>query len=467
MKTFRKDFLWGGAVAANQCEGAWNTDGKGPDTSTYLYKENYSSNTIDFQIKEDKYYPTHEAIDFYHRYKEDIALMAEMGFRCFRFSIAWSRIFPQGDEEEPNEAGLKHYEDVIATCRQYGIEPLITLSHTETPVGLITKYGGWRDRRLIDLFERYAEVCFSRFSDVKYWITFNEINFILYDGMLVQNGGVTLKEGENIKELAYQCAHHQLTASARAVRKCHEIIKDAYIGAMLEGSLAYPETCKPEDVFAAWQDNKGYTYLFLDVLIHGRYPYYWNREIEDNGYDIKIEEQDLIDLKEGTCNYIPLSYYFTRLSSQEILNEVIRKEHPNPYTPKTEWGWNVDAVGLRLVLNDLYQRYGVPCFVVENGLGAKDTLNEDGSIHDPYRVAFMKENICQMKKAVEDGVDVLGYTMWSAIDLVSQSKGEMSKRYSFIYVDLDDEGKGSGKRIKKDGFYWYKKVIESNGEDLD
>ena len=467
MKKFRKDFLWGGAVAANQCEGSWNEDGKGADTSDFLYFGNYSANDVVFKIDESKYYPTHKAIDFYHTYKEDIKLMAEMGFKCFRFSIAWSRIFPNGDEDAPNEEGLKHYEDVISTCKSYGIEPLITLSHTETPVGLIQKYGGWRNRKLIQFFNHYTETCFKRFDNVKYWITFNEINFIFADGMLFQNGGVTLNNGENIKELCYQVLHNQLVANARSIKICHKYIPDAYINAMMEGGVSYSESCKPEDMIATLKDNQNYTYAFLDILINGKYPYSMLREIEQEGYNIETTPQDYLDIKEGTGNYIPLSYYSTRLTSEEIAKEITNKNHPNPFTEKTQWGWTIDAIGMRYVLNDYYQRYNVPCFIVENGLGAKDELTQDNKIHDEYRIKFMRENIKQMHLAVDDGVEVLGYTMWSAIDLVSQSKGEMSKRYSFIYVDINDDGTGSQKRIRKDGFDWYKRVIKSNGENLD
>jgi 6-phospho-beta-glucosidase len=466
MGIFRKDFLWGGAIAANQAEGAWDEDGKGPCTADYLSFGNYEAPHPPLMIDPSKYYPTHEAVDFYHTYKEDIALMAEMGFKCFRFSVAWSRIFPNGDDAKPNEAGLRHYEDVVRTCQQYGIEPMVTLSHTETPTALIQKYGGWRNRKLIDLFSRYAEVLFKRLHTVKYWITFNEINFIFQEGMLVQNGGVTLHPSDDVKALTWQVLHHQLVAHARAVQLCHQYIPDAYIGAMMEGSLAYPSSCAPLDMVATLQDNQDYTYAFLDVLVHGEYPYSWQTGMTRDGIVIQTEPRDFEDLKKGIQNYIPFSYYCNRLSSREIQQKVLKKQEKNPYTETTDWGTSIDPEGLRYVLNDYYERYHLPLFVVENGLGARDVLTQDGRVHDSYRVDYMRRHIQQMKLAVEDGVDVMGYLMWSAIDLVSQSKGEMSKRYSFIYVDRDDQGKGSGKRYKKDGFYWYQKVIASNGEDL-
>lgn len=469
MRAFNKDFLWGGALAANQCEGAYNEDGKGMCTADYLYQEIYSNNTIDFTIDPTKFYPTHKAIDFYHTYKEDIKLMAGMGYKCLRFSIAWSRIFPNGDDEEPNEAGLKFYEEVIQTCRQYNIEPLITLSHTETPAALIINYGGWRNRKLIDLFEKYATVCFKRFSTVKYWITFNEINFIFQEGMLVQNGGVILQENENIKEVRYQCAHNQLVANARAIKACHKYIPNAYINAMIEGSLAYPKTCRPQDMLASFQDNNEYSYLFLDVMLKGEYPFSWKREIERDQLHLLTEEQDFIDLKEGVGNYIPFTYYFSRIASEEMMQkkDATRVICKNPYLSLTEWGYVIDPIGLRIVLNEFYQRYNVPCFIVENGIGVKEELNENHTVQDPYRVDFIRKHIEQMRFAVDDGVEVLGYLMWAALDIVSQSKGEMCKRYSFIYVDINDDGSGSGKRYKKEGYDWYKKVIASNGEDLD
>lgn len=466
MSVFRDDFLWGGAIAANQAEGAWNVDGKGPCTADYLYLGNYSDNDPALAIDPTQYYPTHEAIDFYHRYKEDIALMAEMGFKCFRFSIAWSRIFPNGDEEEPNEAGLKYYEDLVRTCHQFGIEPMVTLSHTETPIGLIKKYGGWRNRKMIDIFLHYAETMFKHLNTVRYWITFNEINFIFEEGMLVQNGGVTLQEGDNLKQLTWQVVHHQMVASARAVQLCHRYIPDAYIGAMMEGSLAYPISCKPEDVLATQKDNQDYTYTFLDVLIKGEYPKAWQAEMKQDHIQIETEPEDFVDLKKGVQNYIPFSYYCMRISSEEIQKSVQKKPVKNPFTETTDWGTTIDPIGLRYVLNDYYERYQLPCFIVENGLGAKDVLTEDYQVHDLYRIEFMRKHIEQMRLAVEDGVDVLGYTMWAAIDIVSQSKGEMSKRYSFIYVDRDDHGNGTGNRYRKDGFYWYQKVIATNGEDL-
>ena len=469
MKKFPKNFLWGGAVAANQCEGAYLEDGKGLCTADLLSKDLYGKNTLPLEIDESKFYPCHTAIDFYHTFREDIALFAEMGFRCFRFSIAWSRIYPNGDDDQPNQKGLQHYREVIDCCHEYGIEPLITLSHTENPVGLIRKYNGWKNRKLVDLFEKYARTCFEAFPDVKYWITFNEINFIFMPGMLFQNGGVILEEGENMLEVQYQVAHHQLLASAKAVKLCHELIPASYIGAMAEGSVGYARSSDPNDVWFSFNDNQQYSYSFMDVLVHGEYPYTWLRKIEKEGLNIVMEDNDLDVLKEGTVDYIPISYYNNRMSVDfaafDPETEEGRAMWKNPYLKETQWGQSIDPLGLRIALNSFYSKYRLPLFIVENGLGAKDVL-DNGTVHDEYRIDYLREHIRELRNAIDDGVEVLGYTSWGPIDLVSQSKGEMSKRYGYIYVDLDDDLKGTGKRYKKDSFYWYKKVIESNGEEL-
>lgn len=472
MKKFSDKFLWGGAIAANQAEGAYLEDGKGLSTADLLAKDLYGKDTLPLEIDETKFYPTHTAIDFYHTYKEDIKLFAEMGFKCFRISIPWSRIYPNGDDEQPNEAGLQHYDDLFDECRKYGIEPLVTLSHCEMPLHLLKEYGGWRNRKLVDLFVNYARTCFERYKNkVKYWITFNEINFIFMPGMLFQNGGVVLDEEDNILEVQYQVAHHQLLASAKCVKLCHTIIPDSYISAMIEGSMGYPQSCKPEDVWFMLCDNRQYSYAFLEVLINGKYPYSWLNTIEKKNLKVDIHPEDLKILEEGTCDYIPISYYNNRMcvdfSKTSMESEEGRAKWKNPYLKQTQWGQSIDPLGLRIVLNDFYARFHKPLFIVENGLGARDTLTDDFKVHDDYRIDYLRQHIEQMHLAVDDGVEVLGYTVWGCIDLVSQSKGEMSKRYGFIYVDLDDELKGSAKRYKKDSFEWYKKVIASNGEDLD
>lgn len=463
MKEFRKDFLWGGAVAANQCEGAYLEDGKGLSTVDIMNPDTYGKDSFEIVMDDSKFYPYHTAIDFYHTYKEDIALFAEMGFKCFRLSIPWSRIYPNGDDAQPNEAGLKHYDDLFDECLKYGIEPLVTLSHCEMPLHLLQKYNGWVSRELIGLFVKYAETCFERYKKkVKYWITFNEINFLFYPGMLFQNAGTILPQGADLKQYQYQAAHNQLVANALAVSACRRIIPGAYCGAMMEGGQAYPKTCRPIDVWNNLKDNREYSYAFLEVLVKGEFPYSWITDMKNNHIEIETRPEDYTALKEGVCNYIPFSYYGSRIGGDPDNNE--RRAENNPYCPQSEWGWPIDALGLRIVLNDLYMRYRLPLMIVENGLGAHDVLTEDGKVHDQYRIDYLRDHVYAMHQAVDDGVDVIGYTSWGPIDLLSQKMGEMSKRYGYIYVDLDDELKGTGKRYRKDSFYWYKKVIETNGE---
>ena len=467
---FSKNFLWGGATSANQCEGAYNEDEKGLSTADVLNMSSYGSDRLGFVINEGDYYPCHKAIDFYHTYKQDIKLFAEMGFKCFRFSISWSRIFPNGDEDCPNEKGLAHYESVIDECFKYGIEPLITLSHCEMPLNLVKEYGGWRNRACIDFFVQYATTCFERYSNVKYWITFNEINFINMKGFLYQNGGVVLGDDENASDVKWQVAHNQFVANAKTIIACRKIIPEAMISAMLEGSLAYPISVKPDDVLDNYMINNEYTYMFLDVIMNGEYPYYYQELLRRNAVSLDICEDDLAIIKEGVGNYLPISYYGNRMGYDNRTTEGFDFLNmlPNPFLKSDGRGFAGDPKGLRFVLNDFYQRYQKPIFIVENGLGTKDELTTDLTVHDLYRIEYLRDHIKEMRNAVnEDNVEVIGYTSWGCIDLVSQSKGEMSKRYGYIYVDLDDEGKGTRERYRKDSFFWYKKVIASNGEDLD
>lgn len=472
MKNFPEQFLWGGAISANQSEGAFHEDGKGLSTADLLCKETYGKDEMKLELDPDYYYPCHTAIDFYHTYKEDIQLFSEMGFKCFRLSIPWSRIFPNGDDEQPNEKALRHYDDLFDECHKYGIEPLVTLSHCEMPVALLKKYGGWKNRDIIDIFVRYAETVFKRYRNkVKYWITFNEINFIFMKGFLYQNGGVILREGDNMKQLQYQVAHNQFVANAKCVKLCHEIIPGSYISAMMEAAIAYQPTCNPADVFKTLSSNQEYTYAYLDVLLKGEYPYYWLNRIEKENLKIDMRPEDLQIIKEGTGDYIPFSYYMSRmpveLDKVDLSDSSGSTIFENPYLETSEWGWSIDPIGLRIVLNDFYTRYGKPLFIVENGLGANDILTEDYKVHDDYRISYLRKHIEQLRLAIDDGVKVLGYTTWGCIDLVSQSMGEMSKRYGYIYVDLNNDGTGTGNRYRKDSFYWYKKVIETNGNDLE
>ena len=462
MKTFPDDFLWGGAVAANQVEGAYLEDGKGLSTSDVqpqgVFGPVVERVAGDSGIKD-------VAIDFYHRYPEDIKLFAEMGFSCLRVSIAWTRIFPNGDEQAPNEAGLVFYDRLFDELAAHDITPLVTLSHYEMPWGLVKQYGGWGSRQTIGFFERYARTVFARYGEkVKLWLTFNEINMSLHAPMT----GVGLPETSSKGEV-YQAIHHQLVASALAVKACHEIIPDAKIGNMLLGGLMYPLTCRPEDVLEALQENRAWQF-FGDVQCRGAYPGYMLRFFRDSGIQIDITDADREALK-STVDFISYSYYMTGcVTTDEELNKQARGNIlsmvPNPHLASSEWGWQIDPVGLRTLLNVLWDRYQKPLFIVENGLGAKDKPDADGVVQDDYRISYLNDHLVQVREAIDDGVEVMGYTSWGPIDLVSASKAELSKRYGFIYVDRDDSGKGTLARSRKKSFYWYKEVIATKGASL-
>lgn len=481
VKKFPEGFLWGGATAANQVEGAYDLDGKGLSTADmvrYIPKaERTKDHALDVTREEieailagtqEGRFPKRDGIDFYHHYKEDIALFAEMGFKVFRLSINWARIFPNGDDAEPNEAGLRFYDDVFDECLKYGIEPLVTLSHYETPLQLTLKYNGWADRRVIGFFMNYAETVFKRYrSKVKYWLTFNEINVITlspYTG-----GGVLVENAENKLQLCYQAAHHQLVASSLATKLAHEIIPGSQVGCMLARMATYPATNNPDDILKAQKLNQ-MNLFFTDVHAKGEYPFFMKRYFEEKDIHIQKEVGDDEILKAHTVDFISFSYYMSlstssspeaQTSSGNLMGGV-----KNPYLETSDWGWQIDPKGLRYTLNDFYTRYELPLFIVENGLGAYDEVEADGSIHDEYRIDYLRKHIEQMQEAIADGVELLGYTSWGPIDLVSASTSEMSKRYGFIYVDQDDDGNGTLARSRKDSFFWYKQVIESNGETL-
>ncbi len=467
----RKDFLWGGATAANQYEGGYLEGGKGLSIADVERGARHGvQRQIDPEIMEGALYPSHEATDFYHHYKEDIALFAEMGFKCFRMSIAWTRIFPRGDEEEPNEAGLKFYDDVFDELIKYGIEPVITLSHYETPLTLVKEYGSWRNRKLIGFFERYATVCFERYKGkVHYWMTFNEINATMKSPRPWHQAGIVFAEGENRWQTVVDASHNMFVASAKAVIAGHRIDPTNKIGCMLLTYPTYSATCAPEDQVEA-RDAESSVYYYGDAHVRGYYTNLCTSKWEKWGVKPVIEEGDLETMKEGKVDYIGFSYYFSAIAGvgniQQVEGNVV-SGGKNPYLKQTDWGWTIDPVGLRNVLNDLYDRYQVPLMIVENGMGAYDTVEADGSIHDDYRIAYLKLHIAEMVKAVEiDHVDLMGYTPWGCIDVVSAGTGEMRKRYGFIYVDKHDDGTGSLKRSRKDSFAWYKEVIASNGKNL-
>jgi 6-phospho-beta-glucosidase len=466
-----KNFLWGGAVAANQCEGAYNLDGKGLSAADVLTAGSSGVPRIYTDgIKPDLYYPSHKAIDFYHRYRDDIVLFAEMGFKCFRTSINWTRIFPDGDETEPNEAGLRFYDSLFDECLKYNIEPVVTISHYETPYTLVKKYGSWRNRRMVDFFVRYCEAIFTRYKDkVKYWLTFNEINVITLNPVMA--AGIRVEKDENFDKVVYQAAHHQLVAGAKVVALGRGINPAFKIGMMMLYPPFYAETCRPEDQLAAMRAIDSH-YLFSDVQVRGAYSRKaLNMQAEKNALPVR-EPGDTEILKEGTVDFIGFSYYNSNVATTReeaqftggnMLNAV-----KNPYLKESEWGWAIDPIGLRLAMNNLYDRYGIPLFVVENGFGAQDSVEEDGSVHDPYRIDYLRRHIKAMKDAVlKDGVTCLGYAVWGCIDLVSAGTGEMKKRYGLIHVDKNDDGSGSLGRVKKDSFYWFRRCIASNGEELD
>lgn len=476
---FKKDFLWGGAVAANQCEGAWNIDGKGVSISDICTNGTQTTpKRITPKFDKNALYPSREAIDFYHHYKEDIALFAEMGFKVFRFSIAWTRIFPTGEEKEPNEKGLQFYDNVIDTCLKYGIEPLITISHYEMPFALTEKYNGWKDRKLIDLYVRYATVLFNRYKrKVKYWLTFNEINggAAAFGGFLslgiLNEGTKDFMNQVDIPQYRFQGLHHQFVASALAVKKCHEIDPEAKVGCMIAFAPMYPLTCNPNDILKAQEQNRITNWFCSDVHVRGEYPTYMNEYFKNHNIHIEMEDDDINILKEGCVDFYSFSYYSSNCvtcdkektkSQGNIFGGV-----NNPYLKASDWGWTIDAKGLHWTLNEIYDRYRIPLMVVENGLGAYDKKEDDGSIQDDYRIDYLRQHIIEMNEAVEDGVDLMGYTPWGCIDLVSASTGEMAKRYGFIYVEKYDDGTGDLSRHKKKSFDWYKKVIASNGKELD
>ncbi|WP_368253724.1 6-phospho-beta-glucosidase [Enterococcus faecium] len=472
---FRKDFLWGGATAANQCEGGYDEGGRGLANVDVvpIGKDRFPVITGKkkmFEFDEDHFYPAKIAIDMYHRYKEDIALFAEMGFKTYRMSIAWSRIFPMGDEKEPNEAGLKFYEDAFKECQKHGIEPLVTITHFDCPMHLIKEYGAWRSRELVGFYENLCRVIFNRYKGlVKYWLTFNEINMILHAPFM--GAGLYFEKGENEEQIKYQAAHHELVASAIATKIAHEVDPENKVGCMLAAGAYYPYTCNPEDVWASRKSDRE-NYFFIDVQSRGEYPAYALKEMERNGIQIEMEPGDAALLKEHTVDFISFSYYASRVSTtdNELLEQTagnIFASVKNPYLQASEWGWQIDPLGLRITMNDIYDRYQKPLFIVENGLGAVDTPDENGYVEDDYRIDYLAAHIQAMKDAVElDGVDLLGYTTWGCIDLVSAGTGEMKKRHGFIYVDRDNQGNGTLARSKKKSFNWYKKVIDSNGENL-
>lgn len=478
---FPKGFLFGGAVSDWQFEGGFGEDGRGLLSVDFATDGNQKSprqvTWVDAQgnrgkshweeplpegvtltMFDDEYYPSHRAVDFYHHWREDIDLMAQMGFRVFRFSTCWTRIFPTGEDAEPNEAGLAFYEQVVDECLAHGIEPLITICHDEMPYELVKKYNGWAGRETVDCYVRYARTLFERLGDkVKYWLTFNEPNAI--------RGVCMLGVIDQSEPVYWQAMHHLFIASAKTVKMGHELMPGSMFSTMYAMSALYPASCKPGDVFAAYQKRRE-QYLLIDVMSRGAYPNFSKQVFDDCGADPVVEPGDVELLAEGTLDFVSFSYYRSTVVREGDAFHRLGGT-PNPECKLTPWGWAIDPLGLRYTLNELYDRYQKPVFVVENGMGAVDEFDEDGSCHDTYRMEYLADHLSAIRDAINiDGVPCLGYTMWGSTDLVSRSTGEMAKRYGFVAVDMDDKGNGTLKRSIKDSFWWFKRVIESDGADL-
>lgn len=470
MIQFPENFLWGGAIAANQVEGAFNRDGKGLSIVDVMSAGTATTpRMMTEKIEANYHYPSHEGIHFYDNFKEDIALFKELNLKCLRMSIAWTRIFPNGDEENPNEKGLAFYDRVFDELLVNGIEPIVTLSHFEMPYHLVKKYGSWRNRKLVDFFETFAKTCFERYkSKVKYWLTFNEINMITMVSWPIC--GLELDQDAVEREMI---SYHTLLASAKAVNIAHQMNKDLKVGSMFLYPMTYANTSKPEDALTVLKHFQKH-YVFTDTQVRGKLPNYYQKKLQKHNINLGVRPEDKEILAKGTVDFIGFSYYSSNVSTTDedlLKSNAATGNHlggiKNKHLKTTKWGWQIDPVGLRLALNYLYERYEIPLFVVENGLGAIDVLNEDYSVEDDYRIAYLKMHIEEMGKAInEDGVDLIGYTSWGCIDLISASTGEMKKRYGYIYVDCDNEGNGTFHRYKKKSFAWYKNVIQSNGKNL-
>lgn len=473
-KEFPKDFLWGGAMTASQTEGAFDLDGKGWCTADIIpYRDGKLEEKINTEITSEEikhalndkelYYPRRYAIDFYHTYKEDLKLLREMGIQCLRTSINWARIFPNGDEDEPNEKGLQFYDALIDEMLKLGIEPMITLSHYELPIHLTLKYRGWYSREMIDFYVKYCRVIFERYKGkVKYWIPVNEINLIMQESF--NHLGIPSDLVDNVMEAKFQALHNELVAISKVSQMAKEIDSENQIGAMITAHCAYPKTCNPQDCLAALHHNQLENY-YLDVLVRGKYPKYMYRFFEEHNFNLDIPKEDLTELSKCITDFIGVSYYASRTVSQKSFENLRDPEDVNPYLNVNDWGWTIDPVGLRYCLNELYDRYQLPIFLAELGIGAHDEV-VDQKVHDEYRIDFLQNHLVQLKECIYDGIPLLGCLMWGPIDIVSCSSAEMSKRYGFIYVDIDDHGQGTKQRIKKDSFEWYKHIIETNGSEI-
>lgn len=466
----KKDFLWGGASAANQYEGGFDKDGRGLSINDVEMGASHGKEReIHDTIKENVYYPSHQATDFYHHYQSDIALMAQMGFKCYRLSICWSRIYPNGDDSQPNEAGLAFYDKVFDELLKYGIEPIVTLHHFEMPLALVKKYGGWRNRKLIELSLRYAKTVMKRYQHkVKYWMTFNEINSLFIAKTPWHQAGIIYQDDENRVDVMFQAAHYQLVASAKTIIAGKQINPDFKFGNMILYNCCYGQTCDPVDQMML-HDKLLPIYYFSDVQVRGYYTNTCLSYQKRMNAHFDIVDGDLEVLKKGTVDFYSFSYYSSLVEGRQVSNSAdgnLLDGGRNPYLESTDWGWQIDPLGLRISLNLIYDRYQIPLFISENGMGAVDKLTNN-TVDDQYRIDYLKQHVQAIKDAIEiDYVDCFGYAWWGPIDIISAGTGEMKKRYGFVYVDLDDYGQGSKKRYKKKSFYYYKQVIQTNGEVL-
>lgn len=467
-------FLWGGATAANQLEGGYDSDGRGlslSDVFRFYQKEDRKLMKKELTLKEvlelskdtTGNFPKRRGIDFYNHYKEDIELLSKMGINAFRLSFSWSRIFPRGDESEPNEKGLQFYESVIDELLRHHIEPVVTLSHFETPLVIATEYGGWANKKVIDFYFRYCDTVFQRFKGkIKYWMSFNEINAALE--IPFKGSALTYSEDDAYETRKHQALYHQFLASAMVTKQLHCIDSSAQMGCMIASFTTYPETCHPKDIYQALLENRDY-YFYMDVQVNGQYPDWYWKQLKKKKITLEIEPHELQILHDNTVDYISFSYYMSLTATHKLDKSIgegnLKGSIDNPYLKKTDWGWAIDPLGLRITMNEIYYRYHKPIMISENGFGAFDKLESDGCIHDSYRIAYLSEHIEAMLDAInEDGVDCIGYLSWSPIDMISAGTSEMSKRYGFIYVDYDDTGQGSGKRYKKDSYYWYQQFLK-------
>jgi len=468
-----EDFLWGGSLAAHQCEGAWDQDGKGLAIMDLVTTGSYEiPRTIDTVCQPGKIYPSHTGIDFYQRYKEDIALFAEMGFKALRISIDWSRIYPQGDEAEPNQAGIRFYQQVVAELLKHKIEPIVTLYHFEMPVHLVRQYGSWQNRQVIDFYLKFCRTMFEALKGkVRYWVTFNEMNHIdpqteASDIFTYIIAGLKFSELTDRPQTLATIGYHMTVASCMAVTLGHEIDPNNQIGCVFGIEPVYPVDCNPQNVLNAFKQMDRDFYQ-IDAMCNGVFPAYKLQEYQTNGIHLEITAADRQAFAKGRLDFIGMNYYASSVAEYEGADQsksALFGGLQNPFLTTSKWGWTIDPTGLRYLLNYTYRKYGLPIMITENGLGAVDCLTAAGEVHDEYRIDYLRQHIEQLLKAVEeDQVDCIGYLTWAPIDLVSATTGEMKKRYGFIYVDKNDNGTGSLDRSRKDSFYWFQQVIETNG----